>query len=78
MGQLFKERICSLRSKFFSLRVDPNEKGNKTKSGRVPSPESVPINHKSLVFPPVYMYVGQISNIVNESYGMFENDKCKR
>ena len=28
-GLLFKKRICSFRSKFFSSRVDPNEKGGR-------------------------------------------------
>ena len=27
MGQLLKERICSSRSKFFSLRIDPLQQG---------------------------------------------------
>ena len=38
MGLLLKERICSCRSKFFPLRVDPIEKGGKNKDGRVASP----------------------------------------
>ena len=29
IGLLLKERICSSRGKFFLLRVDPTEKGDK-------------------------------------------------
>ena len=43
-GQLLKERICSWRSKFFPLRVDPTEKGSKNENGRVAAAESV-LNH---------------------------------
>ena len=43
-GLLFKERICSLWSKFFSLRVDPVEKRGNHANGRVASPEGVPIH----------------------------------
>ena len=41
-----KERICSLKSKFFHLRVDPIEKGGKKENGRVASPAGVPIHLK--------------------------------
>ena len=47
MGLLLKERICSYRSKFFPLRVNPIEKGGKNKDGRVASPKSVPIHLKN-------------------------------
>ena len=40
--QLLTERICSKGSKFFPLRVDPIEKGDKR--GRVTSPEYVPLS----------------------------------
>ena len=43
-GLLFKERICSWRSKFFPVRVDPFKKGGKKETGRVASPESVSIH----------------------------------
>ena len=42
-GQHIKGRICSSRSKFFSLRVDPIETGPKNENGRVASPETIPI-----------------------------------
>ena len=38
---LLKERICSCRSKFFPLRVDPTEKGGKIDDG-VATLEGVP------------------------------------
>ena len=38
-GILLKERICSDGSKFFSLRVDPNEMVGKKENDRVASPE---------------------------------------
>ena len=37
---LLKERICSFRSKFFALRVEPQSEGAK-KSGKVVSAESL-------------------------------------
>ena len=40
-GLLLKERICSKRSKFFPLRVDP-----RIENGRVASLETVPIHWK--------------------------------
>ena len=39
---LLKERICSLRSKIFSLRVDLNQEGWQNEIDRVASPENVP------------------------------------
>ena len=39
-GLLLKERICSLRSTFFPLRVTPVEQGSKTANGRA-FPEAV-------------------------------------
>ena len=46
-GLLLKERICSSRSKFFPLRVDPIQKGGKHENGRVASPETVPSHLKN-------------------------------
>ena len=43
-GLLLKERICSYRSKFFPLRVDPPIEGGKIEKGRVAFPEKV-ANH---------------------------------
>ena len=43
-GLLLKERICSSRSKFFPLRVDPSEKAGKDEKGNVASFESVHIH----------------------------------
>ena len=40
-GLLLKQRICSCRSKFFALRVDPIDKEGKDESDRLTSPESV-------------------------------------
>ena len=34
-GLLLQERICSCRSKFFPVRVDPIENGGKTKNSTV-------------------------------------------
>ena len=41
-GLLSKERICSKRSKFLPLRVNPLEKGSRYINDRVIFPESVP------------------------------------
>ena len=43
---ILKLRICSSRSKFFPLRVDPLQKEGKNENERVASPESVPIHLK--------------------------------
>ena len=43
MGSTLKGKNL-LRSKFFSLRVTPNEMGGKNENKRVASPESVPIH----------------------------------
>ena len=40
---LYIERICSYKSKFFPLRVDPTEKGGKN----IASPVSIPIHLKT-------------------------------
>ena len=45
-GLLLKKRICSDWSKFFSLRVDPKEKGGKNENKIVASPDCVPIHLK--------------------------------
>ena len=39
LGLLFKKRICSSRSKFCPLRIDPSEERRKNKIVRIPSPE---------------------------------------
>ena len=43
-GHPLKERICSYRSKFFPLRVDPHWKSGKNANGRAAPLESVPIH----------------------------------
>ena len=43
-GLLLKERICSSRSKFFSLSVGPTHMEGKRENCRVASPENVPIH----------------------------------
>ena len=48
-GLHLKLRICSYRSKFFPLRVDPIENGGKNENGRVASPESISIHLKTFV-----------------------------
>ena len=40
-GLLLKKRICSYGSKFFSLIVDPIEKGGKNDMGKTAYPESL-------------------------------------
>ena len=54
-GQLLKERICSCRSKFFPLRADPFEKGDKNQSVAVASPASEP-------FTKYPKYLGMVTN----------------
>ena len=46
---LLKERICSYRSKFFPLKVDPSW-GGKNESDRVASPEKAPIHLKKFIW----------------------------
>ena len=46
MGSTLIENICSCRSKFFPLRVDPIETGDKNETDKVASPESIPIRRE--------------------------------
>ena len=48
IGSSIKGKYLLLGSKFFSLRVDPNEIGGKMKT-RVASPESIPIHHEQVI-----------------------------
>ena len=48
LGLHLKEGICSYRSKFFPLRVDPIERGGRKDNGRVATPESVSIHLNTL------------------------------
>lgn len=49
-GQLLEGSICSLRSRFSPLRVDPHRegKGGKHKADRAASHENVPYHHNSV------------------------------
>lgn len=42
-GLFWKERICSIRSKFFHLRTGPIEKRGTSEKGRISPPDSAPI-----------------------------------
>ena len=52
---ILMERICSYRSKFFLLRVDPIKKGGKNKNIRVVPLDCVSIHLNSLKLPTLYL-----------------------
>ena len=48
-GLLLKKRICSLRSKFFPLRVDPIEKGGKMKLAKMLPLKVLPLSLRDML-----------------------------
>ena len=48
-GLLLKKGICSLKSKFFSLRVDPTENSGKNENGKVAFLERVSFHLEAFV-----------------------------